>query len=570
MEKDELRLFHIESGLSSVNTTLLSGVFLVGIALLFGATTFQIGLLTSIPFVANIFQILSSYLIERTGRRKAITLFSLTMVRLSWVVICLIALGLFKTENKIYWLLGVLFLASVFGSIGNLSLTSWISKKVPEDGLARFFSRRHIAATLGGIIAYIVGSVLISKYHTETTFGYIFLAAVILGIMTIPVLWNVSYERTKERTKRILSYLKEALKPMRSRRFRPFLIFVAFWSFAVNFAGPFFLVYMLKDLGLSFVVIASFLILSSLARIYSMRIWGKMGDVVGAKSILLFGTTIAAMVPFSFLFINQSNAYALAAIFMFSAFSFAAVELAMAQLLFKIMPRKKDSVYLSSFYGIIGIFSALGPIAGGALAAYAEGNASYIATGYPALFAVFGVSFLLRVSAVPMIKKIMEREARDIKDVVERIKDLGHLSFIADFYDIADVISQFVLVPQEQLRIIQKKAYSTLKKNISDSIKLSQKAIYAIGRATRPETILEIGKGIHQIAKSVSLPRKYSESKAIKEIDDSVSEAAGSMKNKKKAEEIKTNIKKKQNILKEFFDEVILLKDEDEKLDEVD
>ncbi|MGD8922918.1 MAG: MFS transporter, partial [Candidatus Zixiibacteriota bacterium] len=50
------------------------GAFLTGMALLLGASDFEIGLLGAIPFLAQLAQICSAYLTDRNGGRKSLTL----------------------------------------------------------------------------------------------------------------------------------------------------------------------------------------------------------------------------------------------------------------------------------------------------------------------------------------------------------------------------------------------------------------------------------------------------------------------------------------------------------------
>lgn len=558
------KLFYIESALSFATFTLMNGIFLIGIALLFGANTFQIGLLAAIPLFSNVFQVISSYLIERTGNRKSIAMYSLFGARLVWIVVVMIAIGVLKTENKIGWLILIVLISSILTSIGNLSLISWMSKLVPENVLARFFSKRNIYSAIAGIAAYFFGALLIQAYHSQTMFALIFLLAMIIGLSSVPILRQIDFVRTEKTRKGFLKYLKEIRVPFKDENFRPFLRFIGFWSFSINFASPFFIVYMLDDLKLGFLMVAIFIIIDSLARIYGMRIWGGIGDKLGAKGILIFSATISSTIPLWFIFINKSNYLFIPLIFVISAFSYAAVDISLAQLLFKLCPRKNDSIYLTSFYGLIGICSALGPIVGGALAIIIS---NYIPLfGFPALAFIFGLSFLLRVSALPWIRHIKERDARDIHDVIENVKKLRFVSFVANFYSFADLISKFVLVPQEELRILQKKAYIHLKSNIVNSVKLSKNALKAIGRKKNFELIDKLAKDIHYIFLHLELPTKYSEYKAIKELDNELRGVTNLLSKgpigEKKITEMKSMIRKNKNILDKFLNKVIFLRKE--------
>ncbi len=558
MEKT-YKLFHIEAALSFANFTLLNGAFLIGIGLLFGADAFQLGLLAAIPLFSNVFQIISSYVIERTGNRKTVAIHSLTSARLAWVFIVLIGFGLLQSENKITWLIIVVLLSSILTSIGNLSLISWIARIVPQEGLAKFFGKRNTYAALAGIIAYFIGAIALNYYNNEFTYAILFSAAIIVGLLSYPVLSRIEFSREPKSRKKFFNYLKEIYIPFKDERFKPFLRFIAAWNLVINLASPFFIVYLLDDLKLSFLFVAMFIIIDSLARIYGMKIWGNIGDSYGAKGILIFGATISAIIPAGFLFINRSNYYLLFLIAIISAFSYAAVDIALAQLLFKLSPRKNDSLYITSFYGLIGVFAALGPIIGGGIAVIAPNHIPLF--GFPALFIVFLLSTISRISVLPMIHNIEEREARDVKDVLENVKNIRFVSFAANFYSISNLISRVVLAPQEQLRVIQEKTFMQLKRHMIKSLELSRKAAYSIGKTANPATLRKIATDMHKIFVKFELPKKYSEYKALREMDNVIKEAAieaesGKM-TKKEAERIQEVMRKDRNILDKFLKNII-------------
>jgi hypothetical protein len=57
---------------SNIFATLTGGVFLTGFALYLGMGEMMIGLLASMPFMATLFQLPTSYFIRKKGKRKKI------------------------------------------------------------------------------------------------------------------------------------------------------------------------------------------------------------------------------------------------------------------------------------------------------------------------------------------------------------------------------------------------------------------------------------------------------------------------------------------------------------------
>jgi hypothetical protein len=67
----DLKYSMIDGALSSIMDSLVGGMFLTGFALkVLKAQPQQIGVLAALPMFANLVQILGSYIIEKTGRKK--------------------------------------------------------------------------------------------------------------------------------------------------------------------------------------------------------------------------------------------------------------------------------------------------------------------------------------------------------------------------------------------------------------------------------------------------------------------------------------------------------------------
>ena len=74
----------------SVWATTVAGAPLTQFATALGASKFQFGLLTAMPFIASLISMPASLLIERTGQRKKIFLWGQYPNRLLWFAIALI------------------------------------------------------------------------------------------------------------------------------------------------------------------------------------------------------------------------------------------------------------------------------------------------------------------------------------------------------------------------------------------------------------------------------------------------------------------------------------------------
>src|SRR3954471_21254171 len=95
-------------------TTLTGGSFLIAMALLMGASNFQIGLLAALPTFTNIFQLFSIWLVRRYNNRRAVSVISSLFARIPLLVIAIVILFFSYSINTV---IVFLFFHYLFGSI---------------------------------------------------------------------------------------------------------------------------------------------------------------------------------------------------------------------------------------------------------------------------------------------------------------------------------------------------------------------------------------------------------------------------------------------------------------------
>src|SRR5690554_3880398 len=134
-----LRLVIFDGIFAEAMTSLTGGAFLVALALLMGASNFQIGLLASLPTFTNVFQLLSIILVRRFNHRRALPVLCSLVARVPLLLVGLMALN---ASSSITLLLFFLFFYYFFGSIAGPSWNAWMKDLVPQKVLSSYFSRR--------------------------------------------------------------------------------------------------------------------------------------------------------------------------------------------------------------------------------------------------------------------------------------------------------------------------------------------------------------------------------------------------------------------------------------------
>ena len=279
-----LRLVLYDGVASQAMQTFTGGAFLVAFALQLGASNVQIGLLSAIPTLANVFQLWSIRLVQRYPRRQVVVYASVLGRTMLFLIA---AIPFLPRASPVLLLLGTVVL-QVNLSVAGGSWTSWMHDLIPRERLGQFFSQRMVWSQSVGIGLSLACAVGLDAFHRQTansTLGYVvlFLLGGIVGMVGVGLL-----ARTPEPAIRLIkSRFGELLRqPFRSVNFRALIIYNALWNFAVNLAAPFFTVYLLQQLQFSITYVILLTTLSQVTTVFALRWWGRYADRYGYKSIL--------------------------------------------------------------------------------------------------------------------------------------------------------------------------------------------------------------------------------------------------------------------------------------------
>lgn len=366
----------IKDGLATeAMTALTGGAFLVAMALMMGATNFQIGVLAALPTFTNIFQLLSIWLVRKYNNRRAVAVICAFLARFPLLII-----GIFpfisSSASSVEVLIFFLFFYYFFGSIAGPCWNSWMKDLVPEKMLGTYFSHRtRLTQTLNVIMSLSIAFMLdlVKKYYPGailSTYACMFIAGGIIGISGAYFLSRTAEPESKRANENIFRLFK---RPLQNVNFRNLLIFNSAWVFALNIATPFFSVYMMKTIGLPLSYIIGLGILTQISSIISLKLWGKYADSYSNKTIIAIGAPLYILCIVAWCFVGvSSNEYTniglLAIINILTGFATAGINLSLTNIGLKLAPKEDAIVYLSSKNIITAFFSSIAPLIGGWLA----------------------------------------------------------------------------------------------------------------------------------------------------------------------------------------------------------
>lgn len=414
-----LTLAIYEAGLANVFTELTGGARQIGFALLLGARDVQVGMLSALPFLANLSQLTASFLLERTGQRKLLSLLAAGFSRLIWVGVILLPLGLFGTlrDLRVWVMVAIVALASVFMAMNNAFWLSWLGDLVPARLRGRYFGRRNMVIAAVSMSVPLVASGFIDAWEHHFSpqnaggFLIVFALGIVSGLIALAVQWRMPAMPLPP--SHGTPFFSRLAIPLRDDNFRRFIIFHLCWGWSVNLAGPFFTVYMLKDLRLSYTIITALASVTALSNIFGMRFWGQLTDRFSAKPVMLLGGVGAAMLPGLWIGTAVVPSWiVLPVVHVLGGFAWAAFNLNLNTLLLALAPQRDRSIYLSVYAALTGLAIAAAPVVGGLLGKMLQDGTLPLPAWVNPYLLLFALSCLLRSLSLLLFLRV--REPREV------------------------------------------------------------------------------------------------------------------------------------------------------------
>jgi MFS family permease len=214
------------------------------------------------------------------------------------------------------------------------------------------------------------------------------------------------YEPKNEIDTKSYFTLSQFLKKAPSTNFGRFAIYIGLINLATNFAGPFFAVYMLKNLGYSYFWFIMIGVSGSLFTILSMPLWGKIGDYYGNRKLLWIGAILIPFAPLPWL-ISGDPIFLIFTAQVIAGFGWGAFNLAASNFIYDAVTPQRRAICVAYYTVINGVCIFLGAFMGGLFA-------EYISVGWiNTLLLIFVISAILRA----LISIIMLPTIKEVRDI---------------------------------------------------------------------------------------------------------------------------------------------------------
>lgn len=426
-----MRISITEGILATWWMALVVGAIPQGFALYLGASPFIIGLLGSLQALAGLASIMGAWLVEARPERRIFCAGLIGVGRGMWVLVAAAAVWLAK-PGALALLLGVVAVSWVLQNLASPAWTAWMNDLVPTGMRARYFSRRSLLIGLFSLVAAPLAGHMLDvgekALGPATAFGILFLVAGVFGVADGIALFRQPEPEPQSAGERPTLNAEYFTGPFRNKPYAHFLKVFALWVFAQSVAGPFFAVYQLEVLHMSFFQVQILSGLSSAVSLACLPAAGYLTEKYGNAPLYTIGYTALTINPLFWVFTRPDHPFLIWTLLIMgqalSGAAGAALGLTQFNLLLGLSPKDQTARYTAVWGTVVGVAGFFGPLLGGAIADGARNAGVVLApTSWDigAYKFAFIASCLLRLSIVPMLRGLTEERSAEVRDVLGRM-----------------------------------------------------------------------------------------------------------------------------------------------------
>jgi MFS family permease len=420
-----LRLSVAEGGLATAMGSLFSGIFLTGFAVSLDASRLQIGTLFALPALCGVAQLAGSWWMERGGQARRLCLLFTLLSRLLYLPVLLVPLlatGL-STEAKVWWVIGLMAISNLLGSLSGVAWLTWIKALVPANLRVAFFGRRNLVNTALSFGVCLAGGLLVDAWGSGDQarivgFSVVFLIAMSCGLVSWFLMTRIQDGEPVKPPENPASFLPLLAAPLREGNFRRVVLFYTVWNLAVNVAAPFIPVFFMQKLGLPFWYVIALSTLSSVMGLVANNFWVALAQRFGLKPVVMLATLGEAIFPLSLVLVTPQWSWILLVIHLTGIFN-TPIAIGPDNLLLKLAPDRNASAYMAVFRAIVGPATAIAAVLGGYLAGAWSGSEFTLGPwAFGGLQLVFLLSFGGRILSLFFLAGVAEPDAHPLAYLV--------------------------------------------------------------------------------------------------------------------------------------------------------
>ena len=344
----------------NVSFPITGGTALTGYIKALGASDFVYSILLATPFVSKFMQLVASYVLEKTQKRRQLMIYVGLISRLMWVPVALVPYFVPASEAmiRIWAILVLVLLLSCLGAFIDVSFNSLIADVVPMKIRGRYFAARQRMMMISGILSGFVISWILDTFTAGGSLvGYtiVFIIAGIFGALDIVCFIWVDFPAMKapdpaEKKESMFAMMRDVFS---NKQYMRIIVLITVWSFAVNIASPFYNVHMLGPMQMTYTEVNILsVILSNAGTFIFSGMWGGLMDRYGNKSVLRVFAVLVALLPLLWLPTGPRIIFMVPIVQFLSGVLWPGVDLSVQNIYLNHAPVKNRTMYFAMYFCI--------------------------------------------------------------------------------------------------------------------------------------------------------------------------------------------------------------------------
>ena len=323
---------------------------------------------------------------------------------LLWPV-SLAATFLLPPPTALVVILAVLSLQYTAESISAVAWTSWISDLVPPRLRGRYFGHRNSVTNILGVLTA-AGAGLVLQWGDPAVLPT-FAGLILLGMAFrgVSITFLSTHPEPEAAQTPEGSFLDRLVEPLTHEGFGRFITYAVAWNLSIHLAAPFFTVYMIREAGIGAATVMLFTALGTATNLLGQRLWGPLCDRWGDGVVLRLAGFLVALQPLWWLFTSPSGwgPSLMGGLIALGGFAWGGHLLAHGNVMMRLAPSLGKTSYFATQAALSGLFGALGPLLGGALATVLSG----LLPEGTALSTLFGIDLLSGLKILFLISAVL-------------------------------------------------------------------------------------------------------------------------------------------------------------------
>lgn len=365
-----LRLFLLDGLLVSTSTSLVSS-YLTLYVLQFGASSAQIGLISTVIAVAGVLAFLpGAQIAERwMDPKRMVLIFSRGLGQVAWAALAALPFVL-SGQPAVYAILALRAGRAFTVQAANSTWTSLAGQIVPYELRGQYFGMRNIAKQAAALVIIPAAGWLIDYLGFPAGYQVCFALAAAVGVLDFLTYARIRFAPPKRQGPEPEEEGEDDDPPLwadRSARlnFWAYCGTSVIWAFSMQLAAPFFVVYLVKVLGARAGVVGTLSALANLTALPGQALFGRWLDRRGIKWTFRLSGLLIPLLPWSWLLV--SGPWGALPINMGSGFLMAGYNLSNFNMLLAVTPDRRRTHQIALYKTIVQSAAAIAPLLGGVL-----------------------------------------------------------------------------------------------------------------------------------------------------------------------------------------------------------